>query len=231
MRRLFPVVLAVALLAIPLPAQAGAAGTLAGKINAERTARGLPALEVSGTLAAAAAGHASRMRDEGRIFHNPGLGSITSGWEAMGENVGAGPDIASVHAAFMGSSVHRANVLGDWTHVGVGVAEGDDGTVWVAVVFMRALGATETTTTTTSTTTVPPPVATTTVPPTTTTTVAPPPAASGASRDTAPAALPAPSSRGDASRRHPVREVRSGPVTTQLVRGEVYPLGPQLYAV
>lgn len=76
------------------------------------------------------------MRDAGKLFHNPDLGSVTTGWSTLGENVGTGPGSTVVHAAFMASPGHRANVLDTrYTHVGVGVVvEGSK--IWVAEVFM-----------------------------------------------------------------------------------------------
>jgi hypothetical protein len=66
----------------------------------------------------------------------------------------------------MNSSGHRANILGDYNYVGVGVASDGD-VLWVTVIFMRKGAAPEPTTTTTTTTAAP---ATTT----TTTTIAAP---------------------------------------------------------
>ena len=40
----------------------------------------------------------------------PNLGSVTTGWKALGENVGVGPDVSSLFDAFMGSSAHRSNI-------------------------------------------------------------------------------------------------------------------------
>jgi uncharacterized protein YkwD len=52
-----------------------------------------------------------------------------------GENVGVGPNAASLEAALMSSPPHRANMLGNYTHVGVGVFVGCDGRVWVTERF------------------------------------------------------------------------------------------------
>jgi uncharacterized protein YkwD len=52
-----------------------------------------------------------------------------------GENVGVGPSAASVEVAFMASPPHRANMLGNYTHVGVGVFVAGNGTVWVTERF------------------------------------------------------------------------------------------------
>jgi len=52
-----------------------------------------------------------------------------------GENVGEGPSASSVEAAFMASPPHRANILGNYTHVGVGVFVDGTGRVWVTERF------------------------------------------------------------------------------------------------
>ncbi len=107
-------------------------------INAERTSRGLNPLTVDPELTAGARMQAAAIRDAGRLFHNPDLGSVTSGWSWIGENVGYGYDVANLHNAFMNSSGHRANILKSGaTHVGLGVIV-DGTTVWVAEVFMTS---------------------------------------------------------------------------------------------
>jgi hypothetical protein len=107
-------------------------------INAERTSRGLNPLAVDPELTAGARMQADAIRDAGRLFHNPDLGSVTTGWSWIGENVGYGYDVANLHDAFMNSSGHRANILKSGaTHVGLGVVV-DGSTVWVAEVFMTS---------------------------------------------------------------------------------------------
>jgi hypothetical protein len=107
-------------------------------INAERTSRGLNPLSVDPDLTAGARMQAAAIRDAGRLFHNPDLGSVTSGWSWIGENVGYGYDVANLHTAFMNSSGHRANILKSGaTHIGLGVIV-DGSTVWVAEVFMTS---------------------------------------------------------------------------------------------
>jgi hypothetical protein len=107
-------------------------------INTERTSRGLNPLAVDPDLTAGARMQASAIRDAGRLFHNPDLGSVTTGWSWIGENVGYGYDIANLHNAFMNSSGHRANILKSGaTHIGLGVVV-DGPTVWVAEVFMTS---------------------------------------------------------------------------------------------
>ncbi len=144
------------------PAIAGSEGSFVAKMNAERTARGLAPLRVYGDLVDDARAQSQRMMADGNLFHNPALGSVTSGWIALGENIGSGASVDAIHAAFMASATHRGNILGDFNYVGVGVAVESADRMWVTVVFMKGpddlLGGAETTTATTTTTTVLEPV-------------------------------------------------------------------------
>lgn len=107
-------------------------------INQERTSRGLQPLATNADLVAGARHQADAIRDAGRLFHNPNLGSVTTGWTKLGENVGYGGSVSGLHAAFMNSTGHRANILDPaYTHVGVGVVV-EGSTIWVAQVFMQS---------------------------------------------------------------------------------------------
>ena len=52
------------------------------------------------------------------------------GWTRAAENVAYGYNVTSVVDAWMNSPGHRANILGDFTHIGVGVAKGSDGQLY-----------------------------------------------------------------------------------------------------
>lgn len=192
-RRTVTIGLATALLSMSLgvaPAFAGNESTLVNKTNSARAANGKAPLQVYWDLTDDARAHSQDMADSGSLYHNPNLGSVTTGWKTLGENVGVGPDINAIFNAFMGSSAHRKNILGNFNYIGVGVKSDDSGRLWVTMVFMLGdddlLDPTtttqppDTTTTTTtqppSTTTTQPPSSTTTQPPsgTTTTTTLPP---------------------------------------------------------
>ena len=131
-----------------LPAHAGAEGDFLSKINASRSAAGLPPVSMHSDLVPDARNHSAEMMAAGQIYHTSNLAGVASGWEALAENVGAGPSVDSLHSAFMNSSGHRANILGDYNYVGVGVAS-DGEVIWVTVIFMRKGAPPETTTTTT----------------------------------------------------------------------------------
>jgi len=111
--------------------------TFTNKLNHARTANGLPRLTTRSSLVTVARRQAARMADQSKLFHNPNLTSDVSSWRWVGENVGYGPDAATVHVAFMNSPAHKANILDrDYTEVGIGtVTRG--GRVWVAEVFRQ----------------------------------------------------------------------------------------------
>lgn len=144
---------------VAVPALAAPEGTLISRINGARAGAGLAPLEQYWDLTDDARAHTDAMIGAGHIYHNPGLAGVTGVWEKLGENVGVGIDADSLHDAFMASSGHRANILGDFNYVGVGVKSDADGLMWVTVIFMKAppgLNGGETTTTAPPTTTVPP---------------------------------------------------------------------------
>ncbi|MFQ5553972.1 MAG: CAP domain-containing protein [Acidimicrobiia bacterium] len=133
---LTPVVLSFGLATAPALAASGESSFLS-RMNAERTARGLAPVEMYWDLVDDARAHSQRMAAQGSLHHNPSLGGVTGGWMALGENVGVGPEVATVHEAFMDSAGHRRNVLGDFNYVGVGVVVENADKLWVTVVFMK----------------------------------------------------------------------------------------------
>lgn len=194
------VLLAVSLATLGLAATAGAdSGTeqeFLSAINSERSSRGLGTLRMDGGLQSHARNHTQDMIASGSIYHSSNSelqAAAGSGWTRLGENVGRGGSVSSLHQAFMDSSSHRGNILGDYNYVGIGADRSSDGVLYVTVVFMKKGSTTPTTTapkatTTTSggggggsssgsgggkpaTTTTAPTTTTTTLPPTTTTTL------------------------------------------------------------
>ena len=151
-RKISIVVVALVLMTVglALPAQAGTEGEFLSKINASRSAAGLPPVSVHSDLVPDARAHSAQMMAAGEIYHTSPLSAVATGWEALAENVGAGPSVASLHAAFMDSAGHRRNVLGDYNYVGIGVSQSDSGQLWVTVIFMRKAAPAPTTTTTTA---------------------------------------------------------------------------------
>ncbi|MCH7581226.1 MAG: CAP domain-containing protein [Acidobacteria bacterium] len=186
-RKWLPIVLLASLATVSLGLSAVAdsaseAGFLA-KINASRAANGLAALSVDGGLRSHARNHTQDMIDAGEIYHSSSdelKAAAGSGWSKLGENVGRGGTVDSLHKAFMDSAGHKANILGDYNYAGIGTAS-SDGVLYVTVVFMKKGGGSTTTTTapaattttkaeSTNTTKPKTTTTTTTIPPTTTTT-------------------------------------------------------------
>ncbi|HEU4321391.1 MAG TPA: CAP domain-containing protein [Acidimicrobiia bacterium] len=152
----------VALATIGLGASAGAdAGSEQGflsEINASRAAAGLGPLKMDGGLQAHARKHTADMIAKGEIFHSTSAelkAAAGSGWTKLGENVGRGGSVGSLHNAFMDSSGHRKNILGDYNYVGIGT-DTSGGVLYVTVVFMKK-GGSSTPPATTSTTAAPAP--------------------------------------------------------------------------
>lgn len=139
-------------------------------INQSRSSAGLASLSVHNDLVIGARNHTAEMIPTGTIFHSSSaeLSSVTTGWSVLGENVGKGPSPSVLHRAFMESPSHKANILGNFDKVGVGVGHDADGKLYVTVIFMKSTNAPAPTTTTTA-----PATTTTVAPATTTTTVAP----------------------------------------------------------
>ena len=178
LRRSTSVALATALLSLGLgvaPALAGAESSFVNKTNSARAANGKAPVEVYWDLTDDARAHSKRMMEEDNLYHNPNLGSVTTGWEALGENVGVGPSVDSLFDAFMDSSGHRAIILGNYNYIGVGVSAETESKLWVTMIFMRGPDDLLDPPPTTTTTTEPPPSTTTTEPPPSTTTTEPPP--------------------------------------------------------
>src|SRR4051812_9445340 len=75
------------------------------------------------------------------LSHRPDLRAqvearVTRDWQRIGENVGRGADVAGLHAAFMASPGHLANVLGDYNRVAIAVVVNGP-TVWVTFNFLK----------------------------------------------------------------------------------------------
>jgi hypothetical protein len=177
-RRTVTIGLATALLSMSLgvaPAFAGAESNFVNKVNAARQAKGKAKVEVYWDLTDDARSHSRKMAERQELFHTPNLGSVTTDWKALAENVGVGPSVDLIFDAFMNSSGHRANILGSYNYIGVGVKTDDAGRLWVTMIFMLGpddLLDPDPDPPPTTTTTQPPP--TTTQPPTTTTQPPPP---------------------------------------------------------
>lgn len=105
------------------------------RLNGERAAHGLRPLVMRADLTEVAQAWSEHMAATGVLAHNPNLATAITNWLAVGENVGDGPTIADLDAAFMASPKHRANIL-DPTYDDVGIATVTrDGMIWITVDF------------------------------------------------------------------------------------------------
>lgn len=123
---------------------ASPAVALTRMVAALRSFEGFPALRRDAQLDAMATAHAERMRDRRSVAHDLGDGDFRDRFEAeatldartVGENVAHAPTVALAHRALHASPSHRLNLLrADFTHLGVGIAKGADGTVYVCETF------------------------------------------------------------------------------------------------
>lgn len=119
--------------------------TLADMLAAARAQEDLPALTRHARLDELAQAHAEAMKRARRVAHDLGDGDLAHRFEAeglvaksVGENVAHARSPSAAHAALYASPSHRMNMLGPYTHVGVGMAKDDTG-VWVCEVFAERL--------------------------------------------------------------------------------------------
>jgi uncharacterized protein YkwD len=133
----------------PVPGETASAGArddrtaLEKMINAARRTESLEPLSVSVGLARAAEAHAQAMRDAGILAHDLGEGGPVDRLrragidvERPGENVAHAKTVERAHRVLWASPSHRGNLLDPgFSKLGVGVARGTDGSVWVSEVF------------------------------------------------------------------------------------------------
>ena len=107
------------------------------KVNNARAHHGRSQLRMDRELSRVANYHSWNMARFNRLYHTPEekLRERVRNWEILGENVGRGGTVDSLHRAFMASGEHREIVLyRPFNYVGVGVVE-RDGFMWVTVLF------------------------------------------------------------------------------------------------
>jgi hypothetical protein len=133
-----------ALSVLASPAYADSAATyesqFVAKTNAARQSAGMSSYSVAYDLVSIARAHSADMARSQSLYHNPSLTSQVQNWQAVGENVGEGPNVDDIHTAFMNSPDHRANILDhDFTQVGIGVVVDKNGIIWVTEVFREPM--------------------------------------------------------------------------------------------
>ena len=109
----------------------------AKKINVARSATGKATLRLDPQLSKAAKVHTREMVNKNLLYHTPTdtLKRRVTNWYELGENVGVGSTVTSLHTAFMNSTAHRSNILySGFRYVGIGATKAN-GRLWVTVIF------------------------------------------------------------------------------------------------
>jgi uncharacterized protein YkwD len=107
------------------------------KINNARANHGKAKLQLSLKISNKARNHSKNMAASGNVYHSC-LQCKFQGWNwsQLAENVAKARTVAKAHKALMKSSSHRANILGPYKKVGVGVVH-RKGWLWVTEIFYR----------------------------------------------------------------------------------------------
>lgn len=106
-------------------------------MNQERKQRGLGTMKLDPELSRVAMRHTKEMTSANTLMHTTttALTRRVTNWVTLGENVGVGAEVATLHAAFMNSPAHKDNILhSTFNNVGVGVGKAN-GRMWVTVIF------------------------------------------------------------------------------------------------
>ncbi len=119
-------------------ASAAGEGTILALVNQDRAANGLGPLTLNSSISSVSAAWANQMAANGAMTHNPSFSSqIPGGWSKAGENVAQGfATPADVHYGWMNSPGHRANILGDYTDIGIAFISAG-GTTWAVENFAK----------------------------------------------------------------------------------------------
>jgi uncharacterized protein YkwD len=107
------------------------------KMNSARQNNGKSTLILDPELSKAAFKHTREMTGRNTLYHTPSddLRRRVTHWNTLGENVGVGGTVSSLHTAFMNSPAHRDNILyPSFRYVGVGTKSAG-GRLWVTVIF------------------------------------------------------------------------------------------------
>lgn len=106
-------------------------------VNGERAKYGLAPLTVNLQLQGVASDWTDSMatRCPTGLAHNPSLETdVPPGWRSLGENVACGGSVKKLTNALLKSPLHRANILGDFDSIGIGVT-GNRAALWVTQIF------------------------------------------------------------------------------------------------
>jgi uncharacterized protein YkwD len=111
--------------------------------NAVRAGAGLRPLVRNADLDRVAANWALQQWKNGTMSHNPSFSTqIPSGWSRAGENVAKGYTYLQVVPAWKASPGHYANIVNDYTSIGIGYYEQDGRRYWCQL-FAKYPGVTQ----------------------------------------------------------------------------------------
>ncbi len=105
-------------------------------INSHRANNGLAALKSDSGLDAEARAWSQTMATTGNFEHS-NISRFLGPWSSVGENIAYGGSVTSMFNGLVASSGHNANMLGDFTHFGIGVWVDGNGTLWTTHVFTK----------------------------------------------------------------------------------------------
>ena len=89
--------------------------------NAFRARHGKAPLKLDAAISKVSQRWTQHMADAGVFEHNPDFASqMPAGWRGAAENIAAGYAASAVVQGWIDSPGHRANLLGDYTHIGIG---------------------------------------------------------------------------------------------------------------
>ncbi len=105
-------------------------------VNAARKKHGKKPIVASPAIDRVAIAWSEKQATAKRMSHNPRYASqIPSGWTRAGENVAYGYAPRAVTPAWLKSPGHRANILGSYNRIGIGVACSSTGVAYYTQVF------------------------------------------------------------------------------------------------
>lgn len=105
--------------------------------NKIRDSYNKPLLEEDETLSEFAQKWAEHMAKTS-MYHQSLSPLLSQGWRAAAENIAMGQDdVDEVIRAWMNSRGHKNNILGNYTHIGIGVAKSKNGRLFWCVDFGR----------------------------------------------------------------------------------------------
>ncbi|TPW78472.1 cellulase family glycosylhydrolase [Schumannella sp. 10F1B-5-1] len=115
--------------------------TILRDTNEIRRSVGLSPLILNTAINTVAENWSKQQAANGAMSHNPNYSKqIPSGWRGAAENVAYGYRYTEVTTAWKNSPGHYKNIVGDYTDIGIGIAESANGTLYYTQNFGRYPG-------------------------------------------------------------------------------------------